>query len=89
LGVAIAAELGAAFFLTGLVVESGGALAAGIGLYQADGTLRVRAEARAPSEAGLFDLVDELVRRVLAGFDQSASARLARLAALTTTALRR
>jgi serine/threonine-protein kinase len=86
-GLAVAAELGTAFFLTGAIVESGGALAASLGLYQADGALRVRAEARATSEAELFDLVDELVRRVLAGFDQSAGARLARLAALTTTAL--
>ncbi len=86
-GVAVAAELGADFFLTGVLVESGGALAAGLGLYQADGKLRARAEARAATEAGLFDLVDELVRRVVAVFDLSAGGRLARLAALTTTSL--
>ena len=83
----IAEQLGTGFFLIGAVFESGGRLEAGVGLYEASGRLRVRVEGRSESEAGLFDLVDELVRHLMADFDQSAAGRLARLAALTTTSL--
>lgn len=83
----IAEQLGAGFFLIGALLESGGRLEAGIGLYEGNGRLRARVEGRADGEAGVFDLVDELVRRLLAEFDQSAAGRLARLGALTTTSL--
>lgn len=83
----IAEQLGAGFFLIGAIMESGGRLEAGVGLYEANGRLRTRVEGRSDSEAGLFDLVDELVRRLMGDFDQTAAGRLARLGALTTTSL--
>jgi TolB-like protein len=86
-GIAVARELGASLFVLGALTESGGRLSAGLGLYEADGRLRLRAEAGTADEAGLFELVDELVRRLVADFDRSAAARLARLGALTTTSL--
>ena len=86
-GRSIAEQLGAGFFLIGALFESGGRLEAGIGLYEGNGRLRARVEGRADGEAGVFDLIDELVRRLLAEFDQSSAGRLARLGALTTTSL--
>ena len=86
-GAAVAEQLGAGLFLIGTLLESGGRIEAGIGLYHADGRLKVRAEARADTEAGLFDLVDELVRRLIGDMDQSPAGRLTRLAALTTASL--
>lgn len=83
----IAEQLGAGFFLIGAVFESGGRLEAGVGLYESNGRLRTRVEGRSETEAGLFDLVDELVRRLMADFDQTAAGRLARVGALTTTSL--
>ena len=83
----IAEQLGAGFFLIGALFESGGRLEAGVGLYEANGRLRVRVEGRSDNESGLFELVDDLVRRIMADFDQSGAGRLARLGALTTTSL--
>ncbi|MBM4187483.1 MAG: hypothetical protein FJ206_09245 [Gemmatimonadetes bacterium] len=84
---AIASKVGAGWYLVGTVLESGGRLEIGVALYRADGRLRARAEGRADSEAGLFELVDDLVRQLLANFDHSAAGRLGRLAALTTESL--
>ncbi len=86
-GARIAEQLGAGLFVIGTIVESGGRLEASVSLHQADRTLRVRVEGRTEAESGLFDLVDELIRRLVADFDQSAAGRLSRLAALTTSSL--
>lgn len=86
-GRAVAGRLGAGFFVTGTIVESGGRLEAAIGLFEADGRRRAGAEGRTDSEAGLFELVDDLVRRLVADLDQSAAGRLGRLAALTSVSL--
>lgn len=86
-GRAVATRLGAGLYLIGTVVESGGRLEVGVGLYQSDGRLRARAEGRCDSEVGLFEVVDDLVRRLVADFDRSAAGRLGRLAALTTSSL--
>lgn len=86
-GARIADQLGAGLFVIGTIVESGGRLEASVSLHQADRTLRARVEGRTETESGLFDLVDELIRRLVADFDQSAAGRLSRLAALTTSSL--
>ncbi|MFN0179663.1 MAG: hypothetical protein ACKVZ0_12765 [Gemmatimonadales bacterium] len=86
-GRAVAERLGAGLYLIGTVLEGGGRLEIGVGLYQADGRLRARAEGRSDSEAGLFELVDDLVRRLVVDLDQSAAGRLGRLAVLTTGSL--
>ncbi len=86
-GQAIATRLGAGQFVVGAVIESGGRLEAGVALYDRGGKLRARAEARAETEAGLFELVDELVRRLVVERSQGAAERLTRLAALTTASL--
>lgn len=86
-GIRIATELGAAWFIVGTIIESGGRIEAGVGLYEASGRLQARVEGRSNDESGLFELVDELVRRLVADFDHSAGGRLARLAALTTASL--
>ena len=86
-GQRIARAVGAGLFVVGTILESGGRIEAAMGLYQADGRLRCRAEGRAASETSLFELIDELILALMAEFDRSASGRLARLAALTTGSL--
>lgn len=80
----IAAEVGAGLFVVGTMLESRGRIEAGVGLYRADGKLLSRAEARAEGDGAVFELIDEVVRRLVADLDQSAAGRLGRLAALTT-----
>jgi len=86
-GRAVARRFGAGLFLLGTVIEAGGRLRIAASLYDAGGTLRATAEAAAGSEAGIFDMVDELARQVLAGQSAGPSARLTRLGALTTDSL--
>ena len=86
-GQRIARALGAGLFVVGTILESGGRIEAAMGLYEADGRLRCRAEGRAEAEGSLFELIDELIIGLMTGFDGSASGRLARLAALTTSSL--
>ena len=64
-GRAVATRLGAGLYLIGTIVASGGRLEAGVGMFEASGRLRARAEGRAESEAGLFELVDDLVKEIL------------------------
>lgn len=86
-GAALARELGAGSFIIGTVIAGGDRLEAGVGLYDQAGRLRARAEARTEHESGLFELVDELVRRLLMELSDGAAARLSRLAALTSASL--
>ena len=86
-GRAVAEKLGAGLYVIGTVLESGGRIEIGAGLYRVDGRLLVRAEGRCETEAGLFELVDDLVRRLVGELDQSAAGRLGRLAALTSGSL--
>lgn len=83
----IAARFGAGRFLLGSVVAAGGRLQAVATLYDAEARPLARAEAKRDREAELFDLVDDLVRQLLAGGESGPAARLIRLAALTTTSL--
>ena len=87
---AIAERFGAGSFVLGSVIEAGGRLRICATLY--DATARgtpavVAAEVAGSGESGVFDLVDEIARRLLAGQSAEPGARLSRLAALTTESL--
>lgn len=87
---AIAERFGAGSFVLGSVIEAGGRLRICATLY--DATTRgtpaiVAVEVAGSGESGVFDLVDEIARRLLAGQSADPGARLSRLAALTTESL--
>ncbi len=86
-GAEIATRFGAGQFVMGSVTSAGGRLQAVATLYDASARPLIRAEARRVGEAELFELVDDLVRQLLAGGDRGPATRLIRLAALTTTSL--
>jgi len=86
----IAERFGAGSFVLGSVIEAGGRLRICATLY--DATTRgtpaiVAVEVAGSGESGVFDLVDEIARRMLAGQSADPGARLSRLAALTTESL--
>ena len=83
----MAERAGAGGFVLGSVVEVAGRLEASAALHGADGTVIARVEGRAEGEAGLFELVDELARHLLAARHAGSGDRLARLAALTTESI--
>jgi serine/threonine-protein kinase len=83
----LAERVGASAFVLGSVVEVTGRLEASAALHGVDGAVIARVEGRAAGEAGLFELVDELARRLLAARHAGSGDRLARLAALTTESL--
>lgn len=83
----LAHRAGAGAFVLGSVVEVAGRLEATAALHGADGAVVSRVEGRAEGEGGLFELVDELARRLLAALHTGTGDRLARLAALTTESL--
>ncbi len=83
----LAERTGASAFVLGSLVEVAGRLEAGAALHDRDGSVIARVESRAGGEAGLFELVDELARRLLAARPAASGDRLARLAALTTESL--
>ena len=64
-----------------------GKLQATASLYRRDGAAAASARASAASEADLFELVDELVRQLLASQKIAPGTRLGRIAALTTGSL--
>lgn len=80
-------QLGAGLVVIGTIVANGGELEASVVMHDTAGAVRGRAAGRSSAEHGLFDLVDELVRRLVSELDQTAGGRLARLAALTTESL--
>jgi serine/threonine-protein kinase len=87
---AVAERFGAGSFVLGSVIEAGGRLRICATLY--DATARgtpalVAVEVAGSGESGVFDLVDEIARRLLAGQSVDPGARLSRLAALTTESL--
>ncbi len=86
-GRAAAEHFGAGHYLLGSVVEAGGKLQATASLYRRDGAAAASARASAASETDLFDLVDEIVRQLLASQKIAPGTRLARIAALTTGSL--
>ena len=86
-GRAVAQRFGAAEYVIGTVVEAGGRISVRVGLYGADGTLRTQASADAADEAGVFALVDEVARALIAVRLGAEADRLNRVAAGTTTSL--
>jgi DNA-binding SARP family transcriptional activator len=86
-GQAAAEHFGAAHYLLGSVVEAGGKLEATASLYRRDGVATASAGASARNETGLFELVDEIARQLLASQKIVPGTRLGRIAALTTDSL--
>ena len=83
----IALELGAGAFLLGSVVADGERILLRATLHETVGTAERRVDAEAGADAGIFDLVDDLVRRLLASQTQSLGGHLTRLGAMTTDSL--
>jgi DNA-binding SARP family transcriptional activator/TolB-like protein len=83
----LAARLGAALFVLGTIVESGGRVQATAHLYDAEGGRRAVARAVAERDSDLFELTDALARELLAGLHTGTRGELARVAASTTTSL--
>ncbi len=86
-GRAVAEHFEAGRYLVGTIVEAGGRLRASATLYDADDTTVASVAAAADDESGLFELVDEIARQLLAAQGVSRGTRLTRLAALTTGSL--
>lgn len=82
-GRTIARRLGAGLFVMGSVIEVGGRLRVHAGLYDDQGEVRALVEAASDDEAGIFQLVDELARKLLAGVYAGPGQRFSQLAALT------
>lgn len=87
LGRAVARRFGAAQYALGSVVEAGGRISLQVGLYDADGTLRVQATADAADESGIFAIVDDVARTLIASRYGDVADRLSQLAARTTLSL--
>lgn len=86
-GRAAARHFQAGHYLLGSVIEAAGKLQATASLYRHDGEVEASARASAASEADLFELVDEVVRQLLASQKVAPGTRLDRIAALTTGSL--
>ena len=79
---------GAEYVVQGSVVGAGGRLRVSAHLrHTQTGAVVSRAEAEGGSESDLFDVVDALVRQLLTARIAGPGARLARIAAVTTTSL--
>ena len=83
----VAEHFDAGHYLLGAVIEAAGRLQAAATLYRRDGEVEASARAVAGSEDELFELVDEIVRQLLASQKVAPGTRLARIAALTTGSL--
>ncbi|HEU4523974.1 MAG TPA: hypothetical protein VFR62_03080, partial [Gemmatimonadales bacterium] len=86
-GHAAAAHFDAGHYLLGSVLEAAGKLQATATLFRRDDSKETSARAVAASEGDLFELVDELVRQLLASRSVASGTRLGRIAALTTGSL--
>jgi tetratricopeptide (TPR) repeat protein len=86
-GRALATRFGAGQFVLGSVVSAGPRLVVRITLYPTAGGDEVRVDAEAEGEAGMSGLVDEAVRRLLAGRSTSVGGHLGRLGATMTASL--
>ena len=83
----IATTLGASRYVAGRVLESGGQISIHASL-NAVGSIEPVTEATVEgSDQELFDLVDQLTTRLVAGMESSPDQRVRQLAALTTTSL--
>ncbi len=85
---AIARHFGAGRFVVGDILEVGGRLHIEATLYEGDGAPQVVAQATVEGGATeVFELVDDLARQLLAELTGGPSARLTRLAVMTTESL--
>lgn len=83
----VAAELGAGSFLLGSVVADGERTLLRATLHATRGNGEVRVDTEGTAATGIFELVDDLVRQLLATRTQSLGGQLTRLGALTTDSL--
>jgi len=83
----VAEQLGAGTFLLGSVVADGERTLLRTTLYRTGGGPDVRVDAEAATDTGIFELVDDLVRQLLASRTQSLGGHLTRLGAMTTDSL--
>ncbi|MFI5209886.1 MAG: BTAD domain-containing putative transcriptional regulator, partial [Gemmatimonadales bacterium] len=85
----LARSLGAELMVEGTITEAGGRLRATAVLRcLPEGHVVSRAEAERAGEGELFDLVDDIVRQLLAARASGPEAHLARSASLTTSSIR-
>jgi len=82
-----AARFGAAEFLLGSLVEAGGRLQVHCTVFDSAVGTEVRAQGEGEGEAAVFEIVDDIVRQLLARRSTSVGGHLGRLAAVTTTSL--
>jgi serine/threonine-protein kinase len=87
LGRAAAERFGAGYFVLGDLLVIGARLQVRATLYNAQGEAESVATGEAQGESGLFDLVDNLVRQIVAARHPGTDERLTRLVALTTDSL--
>jgi DNA-binding SARP family transcriptional activator/tetratricopeptide (TPR) repeat protein len=83
----VAEQLGAGVLLLGTVVEAGGRLQINATLYGVAGEARARLQSQSPSEAELFEAVDQIAREVLGSLSTGPALRSARLALRMTGSL--
>jgi DNA-binding SARP family transcriptional activator/tetratricopeptide (TPR) repeat protein len=83
----VAEQLGAGVLLLGTVVEAGGRLQINATLYGVAGEARARLQSQSPSEAELFEAVDQIAREVLGTLSTGPALRSARLALRMTGSL--
>jgi len=83
----VAARLGAGSFLLGSVVADGDRTLLRATLHPTLDGPEVRVDAEAVTDTGVFELVDDLVRQLLASRSQSLGGHLTRLGAMTTESL--
>ncbi|NIR46718.1 MAG: tetratricopeptide repeat protein [Gemmatimonadetes bacterium] len=83
----VAQHFGAGLFVLGNVIEAGGRLRIDAALYDASGEQQLAVEATAEEERGVFELVDDLARQLVAAGGGGDAERLSRIAASTTGSL--
>ena len=87
-GAVVASRLGAGRYIIGNVVEAGGRVQIAASLYDRGHPGVAQATGAVEGDGGqLFSLVDQLAARLLAGASAGPSARVTRIAAVTTSSL--
>jgi serine/threonine-protein kinase len=84
LGRSVARSFGAGAFLLGSIVAADDRLHLTATLYELESERTIRAETEAAREAGIFEIVDDLVRQFLAARITSLGGQIGKLAATTT-----
>lgn len=87
LGKALAHRFGADRFILGAVISAGRRICVKASLHEADGAVKESVETEPANESQIFELIDEVARRILAAEHDGPAGRLARSAAETTASL--